>query len=106
MRYEFLQIQTITETVLNFKIGKEVSFSNFSGTKTTVKLSRLICFHALDAKHTRVTYYQRVPVAGAQIRRVKDAKHGMLSLTLSDGTKLTVRKSFVKIFKAGENHEG
>lgn len=99
MRFEILKCQTVTETVLKLKVGRTVTFEDFTGKKTEVKTRQLLCAHKMDATHHRVTYYRKVPVSGGQAKKVKDGTiPGMLVLVLPDNTRLMVQRSWVKIY--------
>lgn len=98
MRYELLQCQTITETVLRLKQGCTVTFEDFTGKKTEIKASRLLFVKPLDNKHWRVTYYKKLPIAGGKCKSVKESSSGMLTINLLDGTKFSARKGWVKIY--------
>ena len=99
MRFEMLQCQTITETVLKLKMGSEVSFEDFTGKKTTIKASRLLCVKKMDDKHHRVSYYRKMAIGGGQCKRIKDSDvSGMCVIVLPDNSQLMIRRSWVKIY--------
>lgn len=99
MRYEVLQCQTITETVLKLKMGRDVSFEDFTGKKTTIEARRLLSMKKIDAKHYRISYYRKVSVGGGQCTRIKDSDvSGMCVIVLPDKSQFMIRRSWVKIY--------